>query len=105
MAKKYTLMSAVTTDTNGSDVEINSRSADLILEVYGTGTFTVKIQVKASDGSTYIDVRDLDRNVINVTSNERLPVFLEYGATVRAVTSGTSGASVNVNLIKAGENR
>ena len=95
---------ASTTDGNGSDVVTNFSGESLIMEVLNDGTATVKLQTLGKDGATYVDMRDLNRNVVTVVNrSERLPLQLEQGATVRAVISGASGTpAVKVTLLRAG---
>lgn len=96
MANRITILDAATTDANGSTV-INTLSNDeQTLHVVGTGTFTVKLEILQFDGSTWLPVRDLNRNIVSITASEELPISIGYGRSVRGVTSGTSGASVSV---------
>lgn len=95
MANRITLLSAVSTDANGSTVVNELSNDEQTWHVVGTGTFTVKLEILQPDGTTWLPMRDLDRNIVSVTASEEIPVSIGYGRSVRGVTSGTSGASVS----------
>lgn len=98
MANRVTILSAATTDANGSTVVNELSSDEQTLHVVGTGTFTFKLELLQPDGTTWLPVRDLDRNTVSITASEELPISIGYGRSMRGVTSGTSGASVSAWL-------
>lgn len=100
MANRLTLITAETTDGNKTAIINDLSNDEQDLEVVGTGTFTLQLEILASDGTTYIPTRDLSRNVVSVTANEILPLSIPYNKTVRAVLSGTSSASVSAWLVQ-----
>jgi hypothetical protein len=80
-------MDAVTTDVASAiQTILGSQRENFVVEVYGTGTFTVAIE-GSFDG---VNFHTLDSK----TASDIFSVFAcPY---IRATTSGTSGASVNV---------
>lgn len=99
MAKEIILIQNVTTDQTGVFVEVKGGNKDeYLLEVDGTGTFTVELLYKSKFNDQDVKVRDASRNVITITAAESIPVIIPEGQRVAIETSGTSNADVSAVL-------
>ncbi len=85
--RKVTVMELVTTDTASSiQTILGSQRENFVVQVYGTGTFTVVIE-GSFDGVNFFTLDTMTADEIAT-----IPAVLY----LRATTSGTAGASVNV---------
>ncbi len=85
--RKVTVMELVTTDTASSiQTILGSQRESFVVQVYATGTFTVIIE-GSFDGTNFFTLDTMTASEIAT-----IPAVLY----LRATTSGTAGASVNV---------
>ena len=104
--KRIQLFDGQSADGNSAAFVIDFASTDSDIEVSGSfGGGTVKIQRLSQDGSTWIDSRDLSRVVVNITSDEIVPIALPYNTTIRLNLAGATTPNINAWIIRAGERR
>ena len=85
--RTVTIMEAVTTDTASAvQTVLGSQRENYTVQVYGTGTFTVVVE-GSFDGTNFF-------TMASKTASEIFSVLAV--PFLRATTSGTAGASVNV---------